>query len=483
MKSSTAQEERAENAKIVGDDLAQLIPQTGMPFWRVWHLLRLNLILLIPMFSAGTIGYDGAMINALQIAPYWKKYFHHPVKAQLGLINAIFPVGKICGLAMVTPITIQAASVNVGMLVFSRWFLGVGTAFMAQPSPIIITELACPTHRGKVTALFNTFYFFGAILAAWLTYGTIKRPDDWSWRIPSLLQGAFPFVQLLFWFAVPESPRWLIAKGKVQEARVLFTRQHAGGDVNSPLVQFEMEEIQETFKLEKELPEGGSWRGMAKTPANRRRCMIAVILGAFAQWVGNAVITYYLTLVLNDIGITDATHQALINGGLQIFNLFAVVFCGALMVDSLGRRTLFLWSAAGMCISYITALNSRFIETKSVSVGIAVVPMLFVFFFHYDIAFTPLLYAYPAEIFPYALRGAGVSLTSSSSHGGLIVSQFVNPIAMANISWKYYIGHTLEEIALAFEGDQATVKNAIPEIFGKGELEVGMVHVEDTRAQ
>lgn len=165
------------------------------------------------------------MMNALQIAPYWKKYFHHPAKAQLGLINAIFPVGKICGLAMVTPIgerfgrrtallvafiiciigsAIQAASVIVGMLVFSRWFLGihkpecfyltrlmrigVGTALMAQPSPIIITELAYPTHRGKVTALFNTFYvrnhlrlqyllsytdnfqFFGAIFVAWLTY-------------------------------------------------------------------------------------------------------------------------------------------------------------------------------------------------------------------------------------------------------------------------------------------------------------------------
>jgi MFS family permease len=139
--------------------------------------------------------------------------------------------------------------------------IGVGTAFMAQPSPIIITELAYPTHRGKVTALFNTFYvrshlrlqyllsytnrfqFFGAIFAAWLTYGTIKRHDDWSWRIPSFLQGAFPFFQFIFWFAIPESPRWLIAKGRVEEARALFVLHHAGGDVNSPLVEFEMKEI------------------------------------------------------------------------------------------------------------------------------------------------------------------------------------------------------------------------------------------------
>jgi hypothetical protein len=77
------------------------------------------------------------------------------------------------------------------------------------------------------------------------------------------------------------------------------------------------------------------------------------------QWVGNAVVTYYLVLVLNDIGITNATNQALINGGLQIFNLLASVFCGALFVDRLGRRTLFLWSAAGMGSSYIVSLTSN----------------------------------------------------------------------------------------------------------------------------
>jgi hypothetical protein len=84
----------------------------GLPFWRFSHLLRLNIILLIlcsQLEQLGTMvcprlwgrtlsligfrltGVAGAMMNALHIAPYWKKYFHHPAKAQLGLINAIFP--------------------------------------------------------------------------------------------------------------------------------------------------------------------------------------------------------------------------------------------------------------------------------------------------------------------------------------------------------------------------------------------------------
>lgn len=118
-------------------------------------------------------------MNALQIAPHWKSYFHHPAGATLGGINAIFPVGKLCGLAIVTPLSdrfgrrpllltafvicmigaaIQGGSVNVGMLIFARWVLGVGTAMMAQPSPILISELAYPAYRGKMTALYNTFY-------------------------------------------------------------------------------------------------------------------------------------------------------------------------------------------------------------------------------------------------------------------------------------------------------------------------------------
>jgi MFS family permease len=122
------------------------------------------------------------------------------------------------------------------------------------------------------------------------------------------------------------------------------------------------------------------------------------------------------------------------------------------------------------------------------AVGTAVIPMLFIFFFHYDIAFNPLLYAYPTEIFPCNLRSAGVSLTYFTSHVGLIASQFVNPVAMAAISWKYYIvfcvtnavlfvfawfflpetkGYNLEEVAIAFD-HEAAVRSAIPVSYAKG---------------
>jgi MFS family permease len=115
-----------------------------------------------------------------------------------------------------------------------------------------------------------------------------------------------------------------------------------------------MSEIHQTIRHERENKTAKLWQ-LFQGAANRRRSAIAITLGVSSQWVGNAVVTYYLTLVLDTIGISNPTSQSLVNGGLQIFNFAASVFVGALMVDRLGRRVLFLWSAAGMCISYIVS--------------------------------------------------------------------------------------------------------------------------------
>jgi MFS family permease len=234
-----------------------------------------------------------------------------------------------------------------------------------------------------------------------------------------------------------------------------------------------MMQIEESIRIDRDTEKKPLLKTLA-TPANRHRLLVILILSIAAQWSGNTVLSYYLGLVLKAIGITDPTEQSLINGGLQIFNMLAAMGIGAGLVDRLGRKTLFLWSAAGMCLSYVvwTILNSLFTATQSKAVGLAVIPMLFVFNFHYAIALTPLLYAYPTEIFPYELRGFGVALTLIGANTTLIIGQLANPVAMAALGWKFYIffvvidalffvavwflfpetkGRSLEEVAQVFE--------------------------------
>lgn len=237
-----------------------------------------------------------------------------------------------------------------------------------------------------------------------------------------------------------------------------------------------MEEIGRTIEMEKAASET-KWVSLINTPGNRRRTLIAVCVGSFAQWNGVAVVSYYLTLVLDTVGVKDPDTQTLINGLLQIFN-FASAASAAFLVDRLGRRALFIWSGFGMLASFVvwTICSALFDKTQSHQLGIAVIAMIFIYFFHYDIAYTPLLLGYPTEIFPYSIRSKGLTVELLSVYGSLIILAFVNPIALDNIGWRYYIvfcvflavicavtfflfpetkGYSLEEIAEVFDGPRA----------------------------
>ena len=166
----------------------------------------------------------GSLVNGIQSTEAWKTYFGNPSGARLGLITAAQSIGSVAILPLVAILSdrigrkytllsgiivvivssiIMAASVNYAMLVVSRVLVGVGGMLITQPSPMLISELCFPTHRGKYTSLFWTCYYLGAILAAWSTFGTQKHfaTENWAWRVPSILQAGYPIVQLLFvWF-------------------------------------------------------------------------------------------------------------------------------------------------------------------------------------------------------------------------------------------------------------------------------------------
>lgn len=292
-----------------------------------------------------------------------------------------------------------------------------------------------------------------------------------------MLQCGIPVLLLVPALLLPESPRWLISKMRHAEAREVLIKYHAGGDRDSVLIDFEMEEISRAIELEKYAAKNTTWSNLWETPGNRHRLFITITLGFFSQWNGVGVVSYYLSIVLTSVGITTDTKQTLINGFLQLWNLMCALF-SAVIVDYAGRRMLFLTSGVGMLFSYvmITALSGSFANTGNDSTGIAMIPFLFIYYGFYDIAFTPLLFSYPAEIWNYMNRSRGLVVVQISSFLALIFNLFVNSIALENIAWKYYFvflaviiaviitayfaypetrGHTLEEMALVFDKESA----------------------------
>jgi MFS family permease len=166
---------------------------------------------------------------SLQSISYWKAYFGKPVGSRLGLINGIYPIGALISLPITSMLcdkfgrkrtmtfgllfivigaVLQSASQSYAMLIVSRLVLGFASPISQSVAPILIAELAYPTHRGKVTTMTNSVFFMGSTVAAWVVYGCGFIESEWSWRLPSLLQGLLPLIQISLMWIVPESPRY-----------------------------------------------------------------------------------------------------------------------------------------------------------------------------------------------------------------------------------------------------------------------------------
>ncbi|KAF9877023.1 sugar transporter [Colletotrichum karsti] len=500
-------------SKGISPELEAVLPKDGLPWYKKSHLRLLNYYCVFLGLLCAANGYDGSMMSGLLALPQWMDFMDQPKGAWLGFINAIQSLSTMLAYPAVAYFAnrwgrkkglfvgytflflgslLQAFSPNKTGFILGRLFIGQPSAWWGGLAPLLITELAYPTHRGVLTALYNCGWFVGSSLAAWVTYGTRNYASSWAWRIPSLLQIAIPLAVLPAALLVPESPRYLISKGRLAEARSVLTKFHSGGDENSILVDFEMTEIERAIEDDKKAGETSSWGEMFKTPGNRHRAFISMTLGLFAQWNGVNVVSYYLPDVLRAVGINSVTDQTLISGCLQSWNLVMAV-SAAISVERVGRRKLFLTSCFGMLTNYIiiTGLSGGFAATGKGPVGLAVVPFLYIYYSFYDIAFTPLIVSYPAEIWPYQLRARGTALTQMTTYLGIFFNVFVNPIAMDAIGWKYYLvfvviliigtiiiyffypetrGHTLEEMAVIFDGDEARVTDSVGRSDDKGAI-------------
>lgn len=135
--------------------------------------------------------------------------------------------------------------------------------------------------------------------------------------IPSAVQ-----ITLLLIFC-PESPRWLVSKGKYEQAIDVLAKYHANGDKSDELVVYEFNEMKTAIEAEAAATAGISYMSFFRTKGNRKRLYILICLGFYSQWIGNGVISYYLPQILSTIGITSASAQTGLNGGLSIWSWFA----------------------------------------------------------------------------------------------------------------------------------------------------------------
>ncbi|KUM57394.1 hypothetical protein ACN42_g9792 [Penicillium freii] len=487
--------------------LANLLADDRTPWYKKRNLRRLYFILFPACMGIEiTSGFDSQIINTVQIVYTWNKYFGHatgeikdglPVYAIeeniKGLLGAAYSLGAILSLPFVPYVNqlvgrrwtimfgsgvslvgaiIQGFSQGVGMYIVARIILGFGIPFCIVAGSSLLGELGYPKERPILTSLFNSSYFIGQIIAAAVGLGTVTIASDWAWRIPSLLQIAPAMVQIATVMFLPESPRYLVSKDRYDDAFDILTKYHAEGDRSSTIVKAELAQIERTIKLELEESKQ-SWWDMFRTAGMRRRLFISAFLGLFTQWSGNTLISYYLSDLLNMVGITDGVIKSKINIGIACWGLI----CGtalALTAPRFNRRPMYLTCASALLCVYIawTISMERFLATKAQSAAIATIFFIFAYSPAYNLGYNALTYTYLVELFPYMGRSRGLSWFQFYGRGANFFATYVNPIGLARIAWKWLLvyccwllfevvfiyfffpetaGRTLEELSFLFE--------------------------------
>lgn len=386
----------------------------------------------------------------------------------LGLLGALYQIGSVASIALVPFITdhygrklpiiigcvvmiagaiMQGACNDLGVFMGGRFLLGFGNSFAQLASPMLLTEIAHPQHRARLTTVYNCLWNVGALFVSWLAFGTDYLYSDWSWRIPALLQ-AFPSViQLAFIWFVPESPRFLIAKDRHEEALQILGKYHANGNTQHPTVQFEYREIKETLAMELEAKKQSSYLDFMKTKGNRYRLAVLISLGVFSQWSGNAIISNYSSLLYSTAGIEGSTQKLGLSAGQTSLSL-VVSLTMAMFVDKLGRRPTFLIATGGMLgtLACWTLTSGLYEDHGATGASYAMIVFIWIFGIFYSVAWSGLLIGYAIEILPYTLRAKGLMIMNLCVQVALTLNTYANPVAFEYFdphTWKFYLIYTV----------------------------------------
>lgn len=395
---------------------------------------------------------------------------------------------------------LQAGAANYDMFLGSRFVIGFGMAITIGAAPMLVAEISHPQDRAILCTFMGCSYHMGSFISSWTTFGTLTIDSDWAWRLPSLLQCACTLIVLSVIYWVPESPRFYIAKDQAVKAKQILAHYHADGNDQDEFVNVEYTEIHSMLMMDRNANRSTRYVDFFRTPGNRKRISLVIFIALFSQWSGNGIVSYYLRIVLDGIGIEDSRDQLGINGGLKAMSLVVNV-AFAFFVDRIGRKPMFMISTVGMLVSFTiwTIISARYdieggSEGGNSGLGRGVVVMIYFFDLAYNFK-TGLGTTYNLEILPYGLRAKGTTIASLTILIALFFNQFVNPIALREIEWRYYIFYCcfllfevwylwkymietrytpLEEVAKFFDGDEADVTAVTTAQVEKGQMEDGL---------
>ena len=348
-------------------------------------------------------------------------------------------------------------------LIVVRIIGGIGVGITSVVAPIYISELSLPQNRGKMVSLYQLSITLGILLAFLVDWIVLNQAGSAAGVISSEPSGLFNwlFVDelwrgmfsteipiallfLLLLFKVPESPRWLVSKGRYDEAMDIMTKIDG-----KEYAESQMEEIKEMVEAE-----SGGIKELLQ-PFLRIPLCIGILLPMFSHLSGIAAIMYFAPNIINES--IESVESAFLGAVLVGIVNCAFTFVAIMNIEKFGRRKLLLIGVIGAFISLsgvgvLFAIGSKFV----------IIPLL-MYVASFAFSFGPIVWVIISEIFPTRIRGLAVSLGSFSLMTTGFVITLTNPILIKTVmpSGTFFIYAALTLPAIWF------IWKFVPETKGK----------------
>lgn len=291
-----------------------------------------------------------------------------------------------------------AGAWNWYALVFFRVIGGLGIGGSSVLGPMYIAEIAPANWRGRLVGLFQFNVVFGILLAYFSNYSIGLAhfgATEWRWELGIAALPAALFLTLLF--TIPRSPRWLVKRGRVQEARAVL---QLTGDTN---YEQDLQEIIQSVHLEQHRTDEPLFSRKFGLPI-----FLAVSIGMFNQLSGINAILYYLNDIFAHAGFSKVSGslQAVAIGATNL--MFTMIAMS--VIDKIGRKTLLLVGSVGTALC-LAGVSRIFFTARNQNMLIWLLVGYIAFF-----AFSQgaVIWVYLAEVFPNTVRAKGQSLGSFS---------------------------------------------------------------------
>lgn len=297
---------------------------------------------------------------------------------------------------------------------FFRFLGGIGVGASTIAAPAYVSEISPAKNRGKLVALYQFNIVFG-ILIAFLSNYLLRNIGDNAWRWMIGVE-AFPaLVYTLLIFIVPRSPRWLISKGREDEAKQVLELIDPEADANAFI---------ETVRHESCNQKTNENIFMKKY---RFPLLLAFLIAMFNQFSGINAFLYYAPRIFEEAGLGEST--ALLSSiGIGVTNLIFTLF-GVFLIDRLGRKVLMYIGSIGYIIS-LSLVSIAFYQNWE---GLAVPIFLFLFIASHAIGQGAIIWVYISEIFPNHLRASGQSFGTSTHWVLAAIIPSLVPVLFASI--------------------------------------------------